>query len=167
MTRDNPHHAGLPDPVNWKTSWKKMLKSMQKGRILLVNKSPKDQILTNTIWMICGYRCLTFCYYLPPDAGLLKAEFIFPPWCLWFPLSGVRPRGGKGSWPQPPSILAKIYFWTKVFCCFLLRLFRLLGNRESSRDAVPGEMPLSCWILFFVVFNWDCVARGRRHIHRS
>ena len=125
-----------------------MLKRMQRRFILVVNKSPKDENLTNTIWMICGYTIdvwhfVTTCHLTP--AYWMPSSY-FPPDVSGSPCQVSDPEGEREAGPSRRPFWQKFISEQKFFGCFLLRLFRLLGNR--NRRGMPCRA--SCrWALGF------------------
>ena len=84
----------------------------------------------------------------PVEVHISPLVSLVPP--LWCPASR-----GEGKLAPATVHFGKNLFLNKtVFCCFLPRLFRL-GNWELSKDA--GEVPLSSWILVFVVLDLACL----------
>ena len=111
----------------------------------MVNKSPTgwklDKQDVDGITMILFYiLSLPATWRRPVEVHISPLVSLVPP--VWCP----APRGKRKLAPATVHFGKNLFLNKTVFCCFPLRLFRLGGNWESSKDA--GELPLSSWILF-------------------
>ena len=123
-----------------------MLKNLQNKTILVVSKSPKGwkfdkQDVDGEIMMIMSdILSLPATWRRPVEVHISPLVSLVPP--VWCP----APWGKRKLAPATVHFGENLFLNKTVFCCFPLRLFRLGGNWESSKDA--GELPLSSWILF-------------------